>query len=325
MKWFRRLLPYVILVILVAANATVWVRRQAIADWWRLYNYEVPINISQLADDDTMTDSGKHLFYINRPALEDQQAFNVHCASHSEQTSVLGCYRGDRQGIYVYAVTDERLGGVEQVTAAHEMLHQAYDRLSSGDKQRVDKLITDYAATVTDKSLKDKLDAYRKQGADLTNEMHSIFGTEVRRLPAGLEQYYKRYFTDRGKVVDYYESYRGEFTRREAQVAEYDARLATLKARIDADKKDLDSKLAALKAKEDTLNAEANTTDAATYNKDVDAYNADVRAYNAELTATKRRIAEYNQLVDDRNTIAFQEQQLQEALDSRFSSSPKQQ
>lgn len=325
MKWFRRLWPYVILVILVAANATVWAKRQAIADWWRLYNYQVPINISQLADDDTMTDSGKHLFYINRPALEDQQTFNTHCSFHSEQTSVLGCYRGDRQGIYVYAVTDDRLNGVEQVTAAHEMLHQAYDRLSPANKHAVDKLITDYAATVTDKALNDKLDAYRKQGADVTNEMHSIFGTEVRNLPAGLERYYKQYFADRAKVVSYYDSYRGEFTRREAQVAEYDAKLASMKARIDADKKDLDSKLAALKAKEDALNAEANTTDAATYNKDVDAYNAGVRAYNAELTATKRRIAEYNQLVDDRNTIAFQEQQLQEALDSRFSSSPKQQ
>jgi hypothetical protein len=49
-----------------------------------------------------------------------------------------------------------------------------------------------------------------------------------------------------------------------------------------------------------------------------------VEDYNSELAATRRLISEYNNIVAERNDIAVQEQQLQEALDSRLTQPAKQ-
>lgn len=325
MKWFRKFWPYILLVILLACNAAVWVERQNIADWWKLRNYTPPTAIASLAGDTTMTDYSKRMFYVNHPVLEDKQAFNEHCSDKGEETAVLGCYHGNRQGIYLYAVTDERLSGVRQVTAAHEMLHQAYDRLSSDEKKRVDGLLEDfYKNGLTDESIKSKLDSYRSQGADLENEMHSIFATEVRTLSPQLEEYYKKYFTDRLKIVSYSESYQAEFTRRKDQVAAYDGQLAALKEQINSNKSDLKSKLAELNAKEKEINDDVNGHNQAEYQADVVLYNQMVEDYNSELAATRRLISEYNDIVAKRNDIAVQEQQLQKALDSRLTQPAKQ-
>lgn len=325
MKWFRRFWPYVLLVILVAGNVTVWVERQQVADWFRLRNYTAPSDIAKLATDDTMTDLARHYFYINHPVLEGKQSFNEHCSDKSEETAVLGCYHGNRQGIYLYAVTDERLNGVRQVTAAHEMLHQAYDRLSTKDRNHVDQLTMNYYSTqLQDETIKTKIDNYKKQGADIANEMHSIFGTEVANLPKELEDYYKQYFTDRQKIVTFAQSYQAEFTRRKEQVEAYDGQLAGLKARIDNNKGDLNAELKELNSKEKQISQDAADHNQAQYDADVQSYNALVEAYNRKLADTHSLIEQYNRIVAERNDIAVQEQQLQEALDSRLTPTQKQ-
>lgn len=325
MKWFRKFWPYLLLVILLACNAAVWVERQNIADWWRLRSYTPPSAIASLAGDTTMTDFSKRMFYVNHPVLEDKQAFNEHCSDKSEETAVLGCYHGNRQGIYLYAVTDERLSGVRQVTAAHEMLHQAYDRLSGEEKKRVNGLLEDfYQNSLADDGIKAKIESYRKQGADLDNEMHSIFATEVRNLNPQLEEYYNKYFADRLKIVSYSESYQAEFTRRKDQVAAYDGQLAALKEQINNNKSDLKAKLSALNSKEKEINQDVADHNQAEYQADVGQYNQMVEDYNSELVATRRLIGEYNDIVAARNDIAVQEQQLQEALDSRLTEPSKQ-
>ncbi len=324
MKWFRRFWPYVLLVILVVGNATVWVERQNIADWWKLRGYTPPAAIAALATDTTMTPEAEHFFYINRPMLEDKQLFNEHCSDRSEETAVLGCYHGNRQGIYLYAVTDARLDGVRQVTAAHEMLHQAYDRLSAKDRKHIDTLLNDfYKKDLQSADIKTKLDNYRKQGADVTNEMHSIFATEVRTLTPELETYYKQYFSDRAKIVDYSDSYQAEFTRRKEQVKVYDTQLATLKDQINSNKSSLDSRLADLKVEEKQINQDAAGQNQTQYQVDVQQYNAMVDVYNKELASTRRLISQYNVVVAQRNDIAVQEQQLQEAIDSRLTQTEK--
>ncbi|HEU4914492.1 MAG TPA: hypothetical protein VFT16_03770 [Candidatus Saccharimonadales bacterium] len=325
MRWFRKSWPYILLVVLLAGNAIVWVERQNIADWWKLRNYTAPADIASLAAETTMSDYAKRMFYVNHPVLEDKQSFNDHCADKSEETAVLGCYHGNRQGIYLYAVTDSRLNGVRQVTAAHEMLHQAYDRLSAAEKERVAGLLNAfYNNQFQDENIKAKVDSYRRQGADLDNEMHSIMATEVRDLTPELEEYYKQYFGDRAVIVGYSESYQAEFTRRKEQVTAYDAQLASFKSQIDSNKSDLKFRLRALEAKEKEINQDVSDRNQAEYQADVAGYNQMVETYNSELSATRRLIAEYNDIVAARNEIAVQEQELQEALDSRLTETPKQ-
>jgi hypothetical protein len=320
MKSFRKIVSYGVLVGAIAAGVLLLWRHEQVADWFVLRNYKAPASIGQLASDDTMTGAAQHYFYINRPSLEARDSFNQHCKNETEQTVVLGCYHGNRQGIYLYTVTDSRLHGVEQTTAAHEMLHQAYDRLSAKDRNRINGLLEDYYKhALHDDMVKSQIDAYKKAEPDaLDDEMHSLFGTEIATLPQPLESYYKQYFKGRSKVVAFNASYQSEFTRRQAQVAQYDQQLTVLKTQITAKEKDLDVRQAAIKQKKAQLDREAATNQIDLYNTDVNAYNTMAQAYNQQLADTRALIDRYNGLIEQRNAVAIQEQQLRQALDSRL-------
>src|SRR5262249_5858448 len=121
-----RLLRVVLLLGLLGVALYGLAHRQGIADWWRLRGYHAPPAISAFVADDRMTGKARDLFYLNRPQLlADVAAFRQSCPL-DEESIVLGCYQGGQRGIAIFAVHDPRLDGVEQVTAAHEMLHAAY-------------------------------------------------------------------------------------------------------------------------------------------------------------------------------------------------------
>jgi hypothetical protein len=292
------------------------VLRQNIFDWIRLRGYEAPTPVAALATDDTMTDYATKVFYVNHPEIDAKQSFASHCSQKAEQTIVLGCYYTGQNGIFVLKVTDQRLDGVEEVTAAHEMLHAAYDRLSSRDREHIDKLLTDYYKhQLTDERIKQTIENYKKTEPDaVVNEMHSVFGTEVGNLPPELESYYQRYFDNRAKVVAYATAYANEFTSRRAQVKQLDAQLETMKAQIDQATAALDAQARQLKQQRDDMNRQRASGDNAGYNQRVPGYNAAVEAYNSKLQSTRQLISEYNSLVEQRNAIALEVQQLAKAI-----------
>lgn len=310
------LLP-LLLVILV--SLAVWLKHDAIIDWSRLRTYQPPSTIAQLASQDTMTPLGKHLFYVNQPKISDRTSFNSECTNHTEQTVVLGCYHGNRQGIFIFDVTQPELNGVQQVTAAHEMLHQAYDRLGKAERNRIDQLLQDYYDhDLTDQGIKDQMAGYRKsEPSALVDEMHSVFGTEVLHLPAELEQYYQRYFIDRTVVAGFYQSYQAAFTQRNQQILEYDSQLAAQKQQIDTLQASLDSQAQVISTQKALLDQKQANHDVAAYNALVPAYNQLVNTYNKQLQTLRDEIDGYNQLVAARNAIAVQEQELQQDLSSQ--------
>jgi hypothetical protein len=304
------------LVVLVGVLVGLLTQQQALRDWWRLRSYIAPAAISTLASQDTMTPRAQRLFYVNRPVVGSGILFNTHCPTGGEKTVVLGCYLGNDRGIYVYAVTDSRLDGVEQVTAAHEMLHAAYRRLHGSERQNVDAMLTDYYQhDLADQRVKDTIEAYKKsEPHDVVNEMHSVFGTEVANLPAPLEQYYKRYFTDRSRVTAYTAAYQGEFTGRQKQVADYDAQLKSMDDQIKANEAQLTTQRASLDSQRAQLDSQQRSGQIAAYNSGVPAYNRAVNAYNALLNSVKNLINQYNDIVAQRNAIALEEQQLAKEL-----------
>ncbi len=120
----------VIVLVFVAALAAILYNKQGLQDYYNLHNYQPPARMSEIATQDTFTDYGRKVFYVNYPSLSDKAVFAQPCPSSTrEQTIILGCYHGPQAGIFLLNVTDPRLNGVQQVTAAHEMLHAAYDRL----------------------------------------------------------------------------------------------------------------------------------------------------------------------------------------------------
>jgi hypothetical protein len=320
MKGTRFLIAGVALVLL--GMGTLYVQRNAVFDWWRLRGYTPSPAIVNLAHDTTMTTEGRTLFYINHPMLDDRVVFSKVCPSGSEQTIVLGCYHPVQRGIYLYDVSDTHLNGVEQVTVAHEMLHAAYDRLSSHERTYVDGLLENYYQhDLHDSTVLTEIAAYKKsEPYAVQNEMHSVFGTEVANLPAPLEQYYKQYFTNRERIVHYTTNYRSAFSSRQAKIKYDDVQLAAIKAQVDLNEKSLDGQLRVIVAMKSQLAAAQASGDINTYNADVPSYNGMVVRYNALVVLTKQRVVQYNKLVIARNAIALEESQLAQALDSKLTS-----
>lgn len=281
--------------------------------------YTPPALVKQLADDDGMQAYARHLFYLNKPQLPTVvQAFRQGCPENKD-TVVLGCYHPGENGIYVYAVQDSSLDGIQQVTAAHEVLHAVYERLSNSERKQLNsELEAYYANGLTDATVKSEIGIYQKtEPDDVANEMSCVFGTEVADLPPALEQYYAKYFTDRQKITGYYQQYQTQFTSRREQVAVDDTQLSSMRKQIDSlesnlttQGRDLDSQKAQLQQ----LLASGQTQ---AYNAAVSSYNAQVRSYNAGITSVKQQITTYNQLVDARNGIAGQLTTLAQDIDTR--------
>jgi len=294
--------------------------RQGIYDWWSLRNYTAPALVAQLATDDTLTSSAQRIFYVNRPQISAKAAFGPVCPSGTEQTVVLGCYHGNQHGIYVLQVTDTRLNGIEQVTAAHELLHAAYDRLSAQDRNRVDSWLTDYYQhDLHDQTILDQIAAYKKsEPHEVVNEMHSLFGTQIASLPAPLEKYYQRYFSNRSAIVQNYRAYEAEFTMRQNAIKADDAQLTSWKAQIDSAESDIKTTYALLQTRQAQL-SNLRASNPAAYNQAIPAYNATVDDYNAKVTNLKALISQYNNLVAQRNALVLEAQQLTREITSQVS------
>jgi hypothetical protein len=312
----KRLLSFVTSIVLVAIPIVGWLQRDKLFDAWRLHNYAPTSEVVHLADATTMTPAARNLFYVYHPQLDDKTSFSNNCGNE-EQTIVLGCYILHK-GIYLYNVPDNRLNGVEEVTAAHELLHAQYDRLSSSDKKKVDAWTAEALKGITDERLLQTIENYRKKDPTVVpNELHSILGTEVRNLPADLENYYKRYFVNRAAIVDFADAYKGEFTSREQQVANIDTQLAAIKNQIDSLNTSLETQQVNLRTQYNTLQQQKKSGQVEAYNQAVPAYNLAVQRYNADVNKQRSLVTQYNNLVEERNNLAVEENQLIKALDSR--------
>ncbi|HET7630664.1 MAG TPA: hypothetical protein VFK03_04815, partial [Candidatus Saccharimonadales bacterium] len=258
----------IVSLVLLAAAGWLLLNRQAVLDHINAWAYQPSAQIQQIVKADTMTDQAKFYFYASRPEIDDRTDFNQACSSvGSEQTAVLGCYAG--QKIYIFNVTSDQLDGIKQVTAAHEMLHAAYDRLSQSERQRVDKLVEAEAKNNHDPTVADLIKVYAKtEPGERLNELHSIFGSQVADLSPKLEQYYQRYFSDRGQVVELYQQYHSVFER--------------IKAQQDQLVADLDRLAGEIKSLE------------ADYNSAVAQLNRDIAAFNARASSGQMSRSEYN-------------------------------
>jgi hypothetical protein len=309
---------------LLTALALTWFNRNTIYDSFRLRNYQPNSKISQLADDATMTSYSKHMFYINHPVVEDKTGFNQDCPNDGgEQTIILGCYHGNQHGIYLYSVSDPKLNGVEQVTAAHETLHAIYDRLSPKDKAYVDNLLLNYYHnTLKDRRLLDTIASYQKtEPNDVVNEMHSVFGTEVVSLPPALEAYYAKYFSNRQKIAGYAQKYQQTFTNNQGLADKYFAQIKSIEQQLSSLKGQIDTQESSLATQGHQLNAQSRQSN------DPQAYQTAVNQYNAQVESYRALISKYNGLIDQHNNLVAkylaintETNQLIKELDSRSSS-----
>ncbi len=174
-----------------------------------------------------------------------------------------------------------------------------------------------YEHDLHDQSIRAEIAAYKiSEPNDVVNEMHSVFGTEIIKLPAPLEQYYRQYFKDRSNIGRYAASYRSAFTSRETKVNQYDRQLSSLKSSITSDENALSNKLKIINSEKSQLDGLRSTGNNAAYNIEVPIYNSTVENYNTLIDQLRGMIASYNATVNKRNELALEENHLAQELNS---------
>jgi len=315
----RKLLTLVGILIVVGVVAGTYNNRQLIRDTYIVKRTDTQPAALAVAGNLELTSQAEFTYEASQPEVQTSQAFNQSCGSVTREHSiVLGCYT--RQRIFIYDVNDSRLAGVKEVTAAHELLHAIYERMDPKEKEEVNTLLRNTAASIQDQRFKDTMAEYKRTEPDqVDNELHSIIGTEVAVIPSALETHYAQYFKDRAKIVAYSKQYEGTFTKLGDQIKDYDAQLASLAT----EKKILETTLAGLQTSLDanrsqlqSLRGSGNTAE---YNAGVPGYNQQIATYNQSVNELKEIVSSYNDIVQKRNALATTQNELVKQLDSNYS------
>ena len=267
-----------------------------------------------------MTDQARRLFYASHPQIVDKAHFATACTLRKE-VSVLGCFHHDAGAAYgtiaLLDITDPHLDGMEEVTAAHELLHAVWDRMTPGDRATLTTELEAALATVRDQRILDKIESYRRQDPSVVpNELHSVLGTEVAQLTPALETHYRLWFSDRSTIAAFAASSQKVFTEIDGQVRQLDAQLDGLRTQIDTATRSLADALALIEARRSLLDSLRAAGRIAAYNANVVEFNAMVDDYNAQVARQRTLVTRYNTLVALRNGLASQYETIQSTIDT---------
>jgi DNA repair exonuclease SbcCD ATPase subunit len=319
---------------LIAANQTT------IEDWLDFAPTPTSPEIKRLAEQSLMTPAAQRLFYRQHPTIESKDTFLEQCKV-PDKSIMLGCFvrRGRTGKIVVQQITDQRLQGTMEVTAAHEMLHAAYERLSQSERDDLGQRLAKAAARVQDPRLKSVLDDYKVRDTELYhNELHSHLGTELAEFgDTKLEQHYQRYFQDRHRLValakrsgavlkqldDQAEILKPKIVQIEAELAQLETQITQSETNLKASQQELrqleaelqDTKTAAEAAfRQESIQANQLAAQfeqqKAQFNQKVEQHNdrAEIQknriaSFNADVKDYKRMIGEYNKAARESHNI----------------------
>lgn len=318
------LLVAINLCIIVCVVAAAILNRQYIIDKYNAWEFKPSPEIAQIANDIGLNENGRFYYFASRPELDFAKEFNGECRSREQGNAILGCYKNQR--IYIYNVNDERLNGLKEVTAAHEMLHAAYERLPESDKKAVNALLEKEYRKNSDAEFSKRMDYYkRNQPGEEYNELHSIIGTEFADISPQLEDYYKRYFNNRSQVVALHSKYSDKFKELKQGSASLRKELENLSISINN---------ASLKYNKDiyNLNSEINTFNSRAKNGDFSSQEDFLNERRYLIKSTRKleqdraninryigqyesKRIEYNKLVDESNSMY-------KAMDSTLAPAP---
>lgn len=309
---------------LLCGALVVFFNRQQLYDQVLAWQYRPSPAIAAITERTDLSEKGEFLFYASQPQLLGRDAFNDACRSvATEHTAVLGCYT--RNQIFLFDINNKSLDGIREVTAAHEMLHAAYQRLSSAEKKRIDGLLAKQSFGAEAERINALLAEYEKsEPGERLNELHSILGTEVGSLDPELEAYYARYFTDRSVIVGLSQRYQAVFadltSRQESLVAE----LTGLADEIDQRGSVYRRNLQVLDADVEAFNREAASGGMSrdSYDRQRAALESRQAALRREYDSLQRLITEYDQKRSELASINTESDALSRSINSSVAPVP---
>ena len=290
------------------------------------FSYQPTAAIAAIHDQVGFTDKGTFMFYTSHPEVDDRNAFNIHCDRHEQSTAVLGCYVAGR--IHIYDITDKRLAGIREVTSAHEMLHVVYQRLPRDEKSAINKLLeSEYEKVKDDPAFTERMEFYaRTEPGERSNELHSIVGTEFRDISSQLEEHYEKYFKDRSKILELYESYSSLFSSLAKQAKELAAQLDLLDKQIQSETERYNQLVQQLNDDIADFNRQAIAGDfdsQAQFNSERRALQLRVDTVSQLRTSINAMIAEYESYRTRYNETVAQTRGLYQSIDSKLAPAPK--
>lgn len=299
--------------------------RQCVVDHLSAWQFHPSGEVVALADRTTMSGDGRFFFYASQPSVDTAQKFNQECSRKETSTAILGCYNG--RNIFIYNVTDSRVDGIKEVTAAHEMLHAAYDRMSASEKKTVDGLLeAEYNKLKDDKDFSQRMAFYaRTEPGERDNELHSVIGTEVANISPQLEAHYKKYFTDRSKVIALHDKYASVFddlqTKNEAlvkQLRELGDQILAEQAQYKTQRAQLEADIADFKSRESSGGFSSRDS----YEGELASLNSRIDEFNQFRDQIENDIKTYNSLQQEQAGIVSQSQELDRSIDSSLAPAP---
>lgn len=305
-----------LLFILVA----VWVfqNRQLLADHLVVASFSPSEQIKVIAERSELTDTGKRIFYATQPLVSEHADFNTQCPRKEEASAILGCYTsGDR--IFIYNITNEKLDGMEEVTAVHEMLHAVWQRTGDDEREKLTAQLNAAYARIDDPALKTRMEYYQRTEPDqLVNELHSILGTEAASLSDELEAYYAQYF-NRQAVTALHANYNEAYTTLTERSEAIYATMQTLSGSIEQRSTQYNQDIAALNEAINVFNTRANAGDfssQSTFSAERSQLLARSESLEVARVAINTDIAQYEALYAEYQQIASEIQVLNDSTDS---------
>lgn len=321
-SWFG----WLVAAVLLAAAGFMWFERQYIVDSIQYYQYTPDSQVEAIAKRTGLTDKSKFIFYASHPVVEGKEAFNEHCERREATSPILGCYGGQR--IYIYDITDDRLDGIKEVTAAHELLHAVYERLSSSEKERINVLLQDAYDNLADTELKERMAYYEEnEPGEHFNELHSIIATEFTDIGSELNEYYEQYFTDRNAVVDLHTKVEKQFSELSQEAAGLVKKLNSLASKINADTEEYNNGVKLLNQRVAEFNSRAQQPGGFASQYEFSVARAELESERSRLeglrTKVKSSIATHESLLAQLEAINTETKSLNASIDSVLSAEPE--
>lgn len=262
------------------------------------FGYEPTENVARLEADLELTASGRRIFAATRPTVEGSAEFNEHCQSYDAEVSLLGCYTDGR--IYIYEITLAQLASANKVTAAHELLHAVWERMSTSERRQVSEWLQQVYRERSE-WFDDELEVYDED--ERIEEMYTRAGTKLADLPEELEKHYAKYFQNRAQIVQYYQDYEAPFLALQLEMEELAEKIETTAQEIDRERAEYLTDVSNLDVRIDQFNLCAETVGCfsteAEFNQRRNALVAERTNLENVRTALNAKIAENNQRVED--------------------------
>ena len=312
----------VVITILGSAAFFVLSNQRGIRDYFAAQNYKPDSEILKIENKIKPTTNAKTIFYASNPKVEDSEEFNKNCKNREEDSAILGCYKLGK--IHLYDVKNSKLDGIKEVTAAHELLHAIWERMSLGERDKIGKLLNAEYERVKDVDFEKLMQSYdRTEPGERINELHSLIGTEQLEISKELEEHYAKFFKNRREIAKIYQSYNKNFKDLKNRSEALTTELEKMKPEIEQS------------TKKYSENSKELEEDIAEFNNDAKTGKYETQAeFNADRAKLLRRIRNletsrlkindlvnsYNSKINELNEVSVQQNELYKSINSNLNS-----